>query len=642
MAIARVEPLITARALRGPFDYALPERLADVGVGSVLLVPFGPRRLLGVVVDVGEESELDPARLVEPVRAIAAGVTPELVRLGLWVGERVLLNRGERARAGSAAGHRLAREAARAQAGAARGDHAGRRRGPGRRGTARAPASERCSAGWTRPRRELTAADIGVDRAALRRLEQRGFVSRARGAECTGARTCRSSARSPGRVELNPDQRRAVDDIVAALDGAGQRTPAPRRHRLGQDRGLPRGRGGGARARARRDRARPRDRAHAADAWALPRPAGRARRAPSLPPLSRRAPRRVAAPALRRGARGGRPALGHLRARRRPRARDRRRGTRDLLQAGGRPTLRRSRRRAPPRGGGWGGARRRHRDPAPGELELGSSGSSCRSGPTARSLPEVEVLDMRGAQRARRPASPAHAGGARRRGARRRQGDRPRQPARLGSVPRLPLVRARLRLSRTATCPWSSTPLESALSPLRAPRADARRAATSAARSRWPSTVPAPSARSAWSPSWSPRCPCSASTPTRRPGRGAHAEILSRFDSGPGRRAARHADGREGPRLPRRDAGRRARRRRHPAVPGLPRRGADVRADRAAGRAQRPGRRGRAGAGPDAGPGGGRDSARGAPRRRGLPRRRARAPRARCSTRRSRTWSGSS
>ena len=87
MAIARVEPLTRTRALRGPFDYLLPDRLGEVGVGSVLLVPFGPRRLLGVVVDVAERSELDPGRLVEPVRAIAAGVTPELVRLGLWVAD---------------------------------------------------------------------------------------------------------------------------------------------------------------------------------------------------------------------------------------------------------------------------------------------------------------------------------------------------------------------------------------------------------------------------------------------------------------------------------------------------------------------------------------------------------------------------
>ncbi len=86
MAIAKVEPLVTARALRGPFDYRLPERLADVSVGTIVRVPFGPRRILGVVVELAERSELPPERLAEPIEALEAGATPELVRLGLWVG----------------------------------------------------------------------------------------------------------------------------------------------------------------------------------------------------------------------------------------------------------------------------------------------------------------------------------------------------------------------------------------------------------------------------------------------------------------------------------------------------------------------------------------------------------------------------
>src|SRR5205085_12036976 len=48
--IAKVEPLTTARALRGPFDYRLGERHGDLRAGSVLLVPFGRRRVLGGVV----------------------------------------------------------------------------------------------------------------------------------------------------------------------------------------------------------------------------------------------------------------------------------------------------------------------------------------------------------------------------------------------------------------------------------------------------------------------------------------------------------------------------------------------------------------------------------------------------------------
>src|SRR4051794_26863406 len=59
----------------------------QVGVGSMLVVPFGRRRLLGVVVDLAEESELPPERLVEPLAALDRGVPPELVRLGLWAAE---------------------------------------------------------------------------------------------------------------------------------------------------------------------------------------------------------------------------------------------------------------------------------------------------------------------------------------------------------------------------------------------------------------------------------------------------------------------------------------------------------------------------------------------------------------------------
>jgi primosomal protein N' (replication factor Y) len=85
MAIAKVEPLTTARALRGPFDYRLPAEMADLEVGSVVRVPFGRRRMLGVVVELAETSELPPERLAEPIEALEAGVPAELVRLGLWV-----------------------------------------------------------------------------------------------------------------------------------------------------------------------------------------------------------------------------------------------------------------------------------------------------------------------------------------------------------------------------------------------------------------------------------------------------------------------------------------------------------------------------------------------------------------------------
>ncbi|MBA3264161.1 MAG: hypothetical protein H0T69_17175, partial [Thermoleophilaceae bacterium] len=83
--IAKVEPLTPARALRGPFDYRLSAELSGVGVGSMLVVPFGRQRLLGVVVDLAGTSDVPAERLVEPLSALEADVPEALVRLGLWV-----------------------------------------------------------------------------------------------------------------------------------------------------------------------------------------------------------------------------------------------------------------------------------------------------------------------------------------------------------------------------------------------------------------------------------------------------------------------------------------------------------------------------------------------------------------------------
>jgi primosomal protein N' (replication factor Y) (superfamily II helicase) len=80
--VARVEPITTARALRGPFDYLRPD---GVGVGSMLVVPFGHRDVLGVVVGVAEESEVDDDRLAEPREVLDAALPADLVGLAHWI-----------------------------------------------------------------------------------------------------------------------------------------------------------------------------------------------------------------------------------------------------------------------------------------------------------------------------------------------------------------------------------------------------------------------------------------------------------------------------------------------------------------------------------------------------------------------------
>ncbi|HEV3072296.1 MAG TPA: primosomal protein N' [Solirubrobacteraceae bacterium] len=84
--IAKVEPMTTARALRGPFDYRLPEELRQgVNVGSMLVVPFGRREVLGVVVGLAESSEVSEERLLAPLRALELGVPVDLVALAEWI-----------------------------------------------------------------------------------------------------------------------------------------------------------------------------------------------------------------------------------------------------------------------------------------------------------------------------------------------------------------------------------------------------------------------------------------------------------------------------------------------------------------------------------------------------------------------------
>jgi primosomal protein N' (replication factor Y) len=77
--IAHVEPLTTARALRGPFDYARPD---GVVIGSVLVVPFGHRDVVGVVTGVAEESAHE---VVAPRRVLDAELPADLVDLAMWM-----------------------------------------------------------------------------------------------------------------------------------------------------------------------------------------------------------------------------------------------------------------------------------------------------------------------------------------------------------------------------------------------------------------------------------------------------------------------------------------------------------------------------------------------------------------------------
>ena len=211
MRIARVEPLTTARALRGPFDYLLPDDFEQVSVGTRLIVPFAGRKLESVVVELDDSSELPVDRLASPISVASPAIPAELVALALRVASaycstpaRALQLVAPPGRAGgagpqSALHSRLTAEGREALEG-------DQRLTEGQRA-----ALESLLGG------PLRAKDVPGGTQVLRRLEARGLV------EIESLRVTRrpaSDGYDPGRVRpaLNADQESVLAEVVSALD----------------------------------------------------------------------------------------------------------------------------------------------------------------------------------------------------------------------------------------------------------------------------------------------------------------------------------------------------------------------------------------------------------------------------------------
>jgi primosomal protein N' (replication factor Y) len=223
--IAQVEPLTQARALRGPFDYRVPRDMEGVEVGSMLVVPFGRQRLLGVVVGIAERSDVPPERLVEPLRALGRGVPAELVRLGLWVAEEycstparglaLVLPPGTGTGKGPSVGIRRALVASITESGRlALG-------GAARLGERQRAALEALVAGPL-PAASV-ARDVGGGHSALRSLEGRGLVEIVSAEQRRRPQIEGVGAVGAASAPLTPAQGAALSTIEERLDGGGGR-----------------------------------------------------------------------------------------------------------------------------------------------------------------------------------------------------------------------------------------------------------------------------------------------------------------------------------------------------------------------------------------------------------------------------------
>jgi primosomal protein N' (replication factor Y) (superfamily II helicase) len=218
--IAKVEPLTPARSLRGPFDYLLSAEQAGVGVGSMLVVPFGRRRLLGVVVDLAGSSDVPADRLVEPLSTLEADVPEALVRLGLWVaaeyvstparGLALVLPPGTGTGSGRPLRPRRSLRATLTDEGRAALEGDGSRLGERQRAVLEALAAGPASA-------SSVARLAGADHSTLRSLERRGLVGLEQAAEALRRPSIEGvGARNVG-VEPTSAQSAALERILERL-----------------------------------------------------------------------------------------------------------------------------------------------------------------------------------------------------------------------------------------------------------------------------------------------------------------------------------------------------------------------------------------------------------------------------------------
>ncbi len=245
--IARVYIQHKTRSLDHPFDYRVPDGLADsIGPGSVVLVPLGRQRALGIVKELAIESSLPDSRLVDIVAAVEYPSIPEkLIDLALWVsayyycspasalglvlppgGLPSLVREGE----GEEARYTLKAPSVRPR----RLKFVRLKTPPGAGLTApQSRVLDVLNTDGDVPLKELTAK-AGVSLSPVKTLERQGVIEiferevRRDGLRYYGREPDLPAENgAPGTHTLNEDQRRALDAIVGRLDSS----PDEGRHR---------------------------------------------------------------------------------------------------------------------------------------------------------------------------------------------------------------------------------------------------------------------------------------------------------------------------------------------------------------------------------------------------------------------------
>ncbi|TQS75613.1 primosomal protein N' [Ornithinibacillus gellani] len=91
MKIAQVIVDVPHKQVNQTFDYLVPERLLDMlQPGMRVIVPFGPRKIMGFVLEIGDRSEFKRLKEIEDVLDLTPVLTEELLELGQWLADETL------------------------------------------------------------------------------------------------------------------------------------------------------------------------------------------------------------------------------------------------------------------------------------------------------------------------------------------------------------------------------------------------------------------------------------------------------------------------------------------------------------------------------------------------------------------------
>ena len=91
MKVASIIVDVPARQIDRPFDYLIPEKWCDtIQTGMRVIVPFGPRKIQGFVIDTKEGSKIEKLKPIHSILDLTPVLNEELLKLGIWLTKSTL------------------------------------------------------------------------------------------------------------------------------------------------------------------------------------------------------------------------------------------------------------------------------------------------------------------------------------------------------------------------------------------------------------------------------------------------------------------------------------------------------------------------------------------------------------------------